>query len=179
MAPVLCEIFLASIDRNLERDLDEGKVLKVFRYVDDFLIFVKASPVLNNLDATNEILAEFRRLGKGLAFTHEVPHSDCLQFLDINLTLLPDPVCWLYRPRVWKGLMPYGSAHSKTVKRAIACSCLQGALTKSCHHRVQESFVAQVSRLQTAGFPMVVLTAVAVVVVTEGDGQGHPHDGRP
>lgn len=90
-----------------------------------------------------------------------MPSDNCLQFLDLNLTFLPDHVCWIYKPRVRKGLLPYESAHSKTVKRAVAMACLQGALVNSCHHRVRESFVAQVSRLLTAGFPLMVLIAVA------------------
>lgn len=164
VAPVLCDMFLARIDQSLEHDL-EGKVLKVFRYVDDFLIILKASlltlPVSKYIVTANEILEVFQRVGKGLSFTNEMPSDNCLQFLDLNLTFLPDHVCWIYKPRVRKGLLPYESAHSKTVKRAVAMACLQGALVNSCHHRVRESFVAQVSRLLTAGFPLMVLIAVA------------------
>lgn len=40
-------------------------------------------------------------------------------------------------------------------------SCLKSSLSKSCHHTVQDSFTSQVARLQEAGFPDVLLKAVA------------------
>lgn len=38
VAPVLCNIFLAAVDRALHKELDDKLVLKAFRYVDDFLV---------------------------------------------------------------------------------------------------------------------------------------------
>lgn len=38
VAPVLCDIFLAKCDRAISEKLDDGRVCKEFRYVDDFLV---------------------------------------------------------------------------------------------------------------------------------------------
>ncbi|CAN7996634.1 unnamed protein product [Ixodes hexagonus] len=70
-------------------------------------------------------------------------------------------IWWYYNPRVQKGLLPYDSAHSKTVKRAIASLCLGSALRKSCPHSMHSSFNDEVARLKSAGFPCTVITAVA------------------
>lgn len=39
VAPVLCHIFLAKFDRLLKQSLNDDRVVKIFRYVDDFLVF--------------------------------------------------------------------------------------------------------------------------------------------
>ncbi|CAN7937266.1 unnamed protein product [Ixodes hexagonus] len=70
-------------------------------------------------------------------------------------------ICWCYNPRVQKGLLPYDSAHSKTVKRAIASLYLGSALRKSRPHSMHSSFNDQAARLKSAGFPCTVITAVA------------------
>lgn len=120
------------------------------------------SPVVSNhIVIVNENLDVFPLVMKDLSLTHEMPSDDCLQCLDIKLTLLSDHVCWFYMPWIGKGLLPYKSGHSKAVKRAVPMACLQGALMKSCHHYVHESFVAQLSGLMTTGFPLMVLMAVA------------------
>lgn len=49
------------------------------------------------------------------------------------------------------------------MKRAIAHSALQKALCKSCHHKVDDAFLEQVSRLRVAGY-----TPDVVSSVTEG-----------
>ena len=70
-------------------------------------------------------------------------------------------ICWAYWPRSCKELMPYYAAQSKVVKRSSAFMCLEGALAKSCPHRMQQSFDNQVSRLYSAGYPRSVVTAAA------------------
>ncbi|KAH7940105.1 hypothetical protein HPB52_021854 [Rhipicephalus sanguineus] len=45
-----------------------------------------------------------------------------------------------------KGLLPFDSAHSKTIKRAIALMCLESALEKSCPHQMMPSFENQLVR---------------------------------
>ncbi|CAN7980385.1 unnamed protein product [Ixodes pacificus] len=83
-------------------------------------------------------------------------------------------VCWAYGPRSKKGLLPYDSAHSKLVKRAIAWSCLRTSLLKSCHHRCGLSFVTQVERLASAGFPSAVVVGVAESLVRMFRGHSSP-----
>lgn len=48
VAPVLCNIFLSAIDRDLACVFDDAKVQKVFRYVDDFLVILKPIPFCND-----------------------------------------------------------------------------------------------------------------------------------
>lgn len=40
IAPILSDLYLAKLDRKINEHLDESKVLKVFRYVDDYLVVV-------------------------------------------------------------------------------------------------------------------------------------------
>lgn len=90
VAPILCDIFLADIDSALDLAYNGGKVFKVFRYVDDFLI------VLNKEDgftATGSILDVFIQAGQGLSFTHELLGTEGLQFLDLRLKFSVGHVC--------------------------------------------------------------------------------------
>lgn len=152
---------MASVGRDLSNSINPDKVFKGFRYVDDFLVLLKKRDDASYPNTVTEILGIFNRDGKGLTFTHELPLYSSLQFLDINLNFLDDHVCWEYSPRTAKALLPYDSSHSKTVKRAIASSCLHSALYKSCEHAVDKSFGHQMTRLEAAGFPRSMLTAVA------------------
>lgn len=76
--------------------------------------------------------------------------------------------------------MPFESAHSKTVKRAIVMLCLKEALQKSCVHLVKDSLNNQIGRLQKAGFPVSVVAAVAEKLLqslkprTPQEGGGQP-----
>ncbi|KAH7939563.1 hypothetical protein HPB52_013796 [Rhipicephalus sanguineus] len=62
-------------------------------------------------------------------------------------------------PRSRKPLLPFNSAHSKTVKRAIASLVLECALQKSCEHAASTSFGQQVERLRSSRYPEIVLVA--------------------
>ncbi|XP_065288624.1 uncharacterized protein [Dermacentor albipictus] len=161
VAPILCDIFLAKVDRFLDRSFLGGFVLKVFRYVDDFLVLLKKQTAFTYLSTVGEVLNAFDKHALGLNFTHELPDANALQFLDLRLTFDENHVCWGYFPRAKKDLLPYDSAHSKTVKRAIASHCLESSLQKSCPHLMQTSFENQASRLVAAGFPHSVLIAVS------------------
>lgn len=72
---------------------------------------------------------------------------------------------WMYSLRAREHLLPYASAYSKTVKRALALMWLEPSLMKSCHHSANENFIEQVNRLQVAGYPSVVSTAVCEVLL--------------
>nr|XP_054933026.1 uncharacterized protein LOC126542008 [Dermacentor andersoni] len=161
VAPVLCNIFLAGIDRALSKVFDGGNVLKVYRYVDDFLILLTERSPLTYSHTVQGILTDFKQQGKGLDFTFELAKDNSLQFLDLNITLTDEGSCWMYRPRARKEVLPYESTHSKTVKRAIATMCLESALKKSCCHKAQASFDDQILKLRKAGFPCLALSAVS------------------
>ena len=96
----------------------------------------------------------------GLKFTQENPVEGTLQFLDVRLSLQPSHVCWQYAPRSKKRLLPYESHHSKVVKRGIALSCLRAALTKSCPHKMMDSFSSQAHRLEQGGYPSALFVGV-------------------
>lgn len=94
----------------------------------------------------------FKECSSALRFKVENPTDGALQFLDLRLRIETRHVSWSYEPRSWKGVLPFDSAHSKLVNRAIAVSCMRAALTKSCHHRCESSLQVQFVRLISAGF---------------------------
>lgn len=78
-----------------------GTVIRIFRYVDDFLVFGRHL-VLEYVSRGFDV---FTQNGSGLTFTHEVPQQNGLLFLDLKLTFEPDHVCWNYSPRSEKPLL--------------------------------------------------------------------------
>lgn len=81
VAPILSSIFLGKVDRALQHDLD-GIARHVFRYVDDYLVFVERR---NFTCSMIDVLKLFKQRGWGLTFTSEVPRNDVLQFLDLSI----------------------------------------------------------------------------------------------
>lgn len=139
--------------------LHQTTAVKVFRFVDDFLIFYRSNHS-DTQQCADRIVEVFRSCMSKLQLTTEFPTGNRLRFLDLEM-FLSDHVCWQYAPRSKKSLLPYSSAHSKLVKRAIAKSCLGAALTRSCHHTMCTSFDSQVRRLRMAGYPDNLLCSIA------------------
>lgn len=82
MAPIISDIVLGYIDRQLEGHL--AKLCSgVFRYVDNFAVFCNTDIHSEGVD---EIIMLFRQHGMGLAFSYEVAKNNKLQFLDLSLT---------------------------------------------------------------------------------------------
>ena len=100
-----------------------------------------------------DILNIFKDSGHGLKFTYELPEKGELQFLDIRLRFHEEHLCWRYKPRSVKGILPFTSGHSKIVKSGIIYAALRAALLKTCTHALKESFLSQVERLKLAGYP--------------------------
>ncbi|CAN7998710.1 unnamed protein product, partial [Ixodes hexagonus] len=146
--------------------LDTSKVIRVFRYVDDYLI-VLASDERNFTSMVADVLDNFKVCMSPLEITHELPDERSLRFLDLRLLIFPYHVCWSYEPRGNKPLLPFNSAHSKLVKRSIVRLCLKSSLIKSCSHSIPTSFDGQVSRLKRAGYPISLLTSVAEKLINE------------
>ena len=161
VAPVLSNIFLGKIGSALEQKL-KNTTRKIFRYVDDFLVFIDSSNFQNTLD---EVLAVFSELGLGLRFTYETPKESQIQFLDILVELKEEHVCWSYHPRTAKRLLDYRSAHSKLIKKGIVFSCLNSALTKSCIHKMSTSFNSQIQRIRDSGFPDSVISSACDKII--------------
>lgn len=166
LAPVLSDLLMARFDRSLMDNLDQTLTLKVFRYVDDYLIIF-------NLDKRHPrklselIFDVFKTQLQPLNLTNELPVDCKIRFLDMHFSFTPNHVCWSYEPRSKKALLPYSSAHSKLVKQGIANSCLKSALTRSCKHVVESSFLRQVDRLIDAGFPNAFIMSVAERLVRD------------
>lgn len=166
VAPVLCDIFLAKCDRDIANTIAGAHVTRIFRYVDDYLVLLRERPVDNEIQTLCHIRSSFLEQAEGLKFTYESPENDTLQFLDIRLTFMDDHTCWVYSPRSKKRLLPYDSAHSKLIKRAIVTNCFTTALKKSCHHSAMKSFENQVQRLLCSGFPSSILFEIAEKLLT-------------
>ncbi|XP_077508066.1 uncharacterized protein LOC144119270 [Amblyomma americanum] len=81
VAPVLADIFLSRVDREIEKALD-GVVVRIFRYVDDYLVFTRTGSFTRSLV---DVLKTFKECGRGLEFTTEVPSNKEQQFLDLAL----------------------------------------------------------------------------------------------
>ena len=105
MAPVLSNIFLAKMDRDIKHK-SAGLVLKICRYVDDFLV-LSFQPDAQR--AVVDTLKVFKESSTGLKFTIEVPTDGKLQFLDLLLSIQAGHICWSYHPRAKKGLLHYSS----------------------------------------------------------------------
>ncbi|XP_064456860.1 uncharacterized protein LOC135367486 [Ornithodoros turicata] len=164
VAPVLSNLLLARYDRRLERALRDMGVRRVFRFVDDYLIIFDTENVAVD-ERTEHITRIFQRTLSPFTLTRELPVEHRLRFLDLELAIEPDHLCWIYAPRSKKGLLPFSSAHSKLVKRSIALSAMENAVKRSCPNQVQRSLLSQVLRLKTAGFPVQLIRGLAEVLL--------------
>lgn len=164
LAPVLSDIFLAHHDRVLSERLNDFNGSKVFRFVDDYLVFLPHD-VSHFPSVVNSLLTVFSTVLDPLKLTHEVPVDNVIQFLDIRLTLSEQHVCWKYQPRANKPLLPFNSSHSKLVKRGIVNLCFVNAIRRSCHHAMPSGLKEQSERLVAAGFPGTLLVSVAEKVL--------------
>lgn len=87
----------------------------------------------------------FKKCANELMFTVERAVNNRIRHLDLGISSGVASVCWEFELRAMKGLLPYYSAHSNLVKRAITTRCLGTVLNKSCHHCMEASFTAQVT----------------------------------
>ncbi|CAN8005973.1 unnamed protein product, partial [Ixodes pacificus] len=172
IAPALSDLLLAFYDRLLEISLRDSSVIKIFRYVDDFLVLYRPSDDTGS-KGLGDIFNTFKSTLRPFTLTNELPEEQQLRFLDLTL-LFGDHVCWKYSPRSKKSFLPFSSAHSKLVKRGIAVAAIKNALHRSCHHQVSSSFTTQVNRLRKAGFPDHIICSVAERLLQESRSQAEP-----
>lgn len=151
VAPLVSDIFLAHVDRVLERDL-EGLAIKIFMYVDDYLV------LCGNYDPTRkmvDILKAFKRHAFRLTFMSKALNERTIQFLDLLLKFEQNHVCWLYSPRSKKPLLNSSSARSRIAKYGIVVNCLRSAILfcfQSCFHLIESSFGEQLVGPKNAGY---------------------------
>ncbi|XP_075740507.1 uncharacterized protein LOC142786762 [Rhipicephalus microplus] len=88
LAPILSDILLAKYDRSLINCLQLTSAVKVFRFVDDFLILYRS----NHSEAqqrADQIVDVFRTCLGSLQLTTEFPIANKLRFLDIEVFFCP------------------------------------------------------------------------------------------
>ncbi|XP_042145540.1 uncharacterized protein LOC121835424 [Ixodes scapularis] len=160
LAPVLSEIFLTYVDREIEARLEElSLVFHVFRYVDDYLVIHPISV------SSDSVVQAFTSSSSGLNFTREDSSGDGLQYLNLRLHLLPTGICWAFQQRSRKPILPFCSSHSKLVKHGIIRSLLSSSRTKSCSHFASFSIAKQQERLLRAGYPQGLLSTILVQLI--------------
>ncbi|CAN8019789.1 unnamed protein product, partial [Ixodes persulcatus] len=100
------------------------------------------------------ILKAFTSSPAGLTtFKREDPAGGDLQFLDLHISLRTERICWEFKQRSEKPVLPFTSAHSKTVKLGLVRSLLTAAHARSCPHLATHSVSLQLDRLRKAGYP--------------------------
>lgn len=128
-----------------------GKAKQIFRYVDNYLVFIAKAEFSRTLD---DVLRSFTEEGLGLRFTLATPKEyENNFFLDLLVDVKKEHVCSIHHPRTSKSLLNYRSAHSKHVKNGIVLSCFRSALTKACIQKMKVSFSAQITTLRDWNFP--------------------------
>lgn len=177
LAPFLSDLFLARAGRTISSLLEGSGVIRVFRFVDDFLVLIDKKFMDTDQVVTNT-LTIFRHVLSPLIVTHELSVDSTIRFLDLRLFVTTDHTCWQYEPRANKPLLPFSSSHSKLVKRSIANMCLLNAFKKSCPHRAADSFLKQVDRLEQAGYPQHTLVSVAEKILKKSR-NCHTSEGSP
>ncbi|XP_077486822.1 uncharacterized protein LOC144098177 [Amblyomma americanum] len=177
VAPLLSDLLLAKADRRLKEALLNTNAVRVFRFVDDFLVVYKTS----DQDPGKDVEALFKVFSENLGefeLTKELPDEGQLQYLDLRLFPSEDHLCWCCAPRSKKNLLPYSSSHTKLVKRAIALGVLKNALKRSCYHRQQASTESQLKRLREAGFPDALISGIGSKLLKDLRQSGPPKKPR-
>ncbi|KAH9379261.1 hypothetical protein HPB48_002850 [Haemaphysalis longicornis] len=113
LAPIFSDIYLSAFDKSVKTKLADAHHITVLRYVDDYLVVVNQVAGTSLNDVVIGVIETFVSSSKSLKFTWELPSNNCLRFLDLILTFQNTHVCWQYKPRANKQLIPFDSAHSK------------------------------------------------------------------
>jgi hypothetical protein len=150
--PKIADLFTARINKEITKDflslILEGN-LQIFKYVDDYLVIFH-----KNIDLQT-IKDSFNRHKLSLDFTIEcLDENSHIQFLDILIIIKPKGVCWRNQQRKAKGILPFHSNHSRSVKVGIVKSLMRSAVLNSCCHECQGSMNIQRVRLSKAGYKL-------------------------
>lgn len=79
VALVLRDIFLASMDKRVLEGINQMRVLRIFRYVDDFLGFVDDHSGIYLNDVT-KVVKLFDAMSDELNFTRSLPGTSAFSF---------------------------------------------------------------------------------------------------
>lgn len=126
----------------------EGRVLRIFRYVDDYLVLGNYTEIET---FSAQVVDIFTLRGGGLNFTYEMPKDKSLQFMDVQFTFEEHHLCWQYSPRMEKPLLEYTSGHSRIVKNGIVMGCLKSVLDKTCKQEWKKRLVRRSNVLKRQG----------------------------
>jgi hypothetical protein len=141
-----------SVKTELEGICDRYEIL---RYVDDYLVVVQ-----DGVQA-QRFIDIFRANQYGFKFEVERAAEGKIQFLELELSGIGTSLCYGFRQRSAKALLPYSSGHSKLIKRGLVSNLIEQVSRKSCEHRVHEALRFQLTRLSSAGFPHDLIQDVA------------------
>jgi hypothetical protein len=151
IAPRIADLYTARINRKIWQELLTEGVLErvwIMKFVDDYLVLFKKAI---SLDLIKSI---FMMHKGGLDFTVEESNGKGeIQFLDLLVITKVTGVCWRNQQRKMKGILPFHSNHSKSIKVGVTKGVLRSAVLKSCCHQGQLSLNTQIKRLCLAGYP--------------------------
>ncbi|XP_042150172.1 uncharacterized protein LOC121838157 [Ixodes scapularis] len=155
LAPVLSEIYLSFVDRTIDEELRSiVPGCQVVRYVDDYLVIHPTGTPVHSISPC------FLSAAGSLNFKREDPTEEGLQYLDIRLNTTETGICWAFRQRSEKPVLPFSSSHSRSVKTGVVTSLITSARSRSCSHHSTSSVKTQFNRLLKAGYPMDLLSSV-------------------
>ncbi|CAN8003234.1 unnamed protein product [Ixodes hexagonus] len=163
VAPALSEIYLRSLDlkvHEMVKNCNPDSVL-IRRYVDDILVCVLDSAMAGSIENT------VYREAPELQFSIERPGNNVLQYLDLQLRLVPG-LCWSYGKVKPKPILPFDSCHSKHIKAGLVRNMINNAVQRSCCHSIWTSIQGLLSRLSDAKYPQEFLTKQLSYIVASG-----------
>lgn len=148
VAPVLSNIFLSFVDRDVKKLKDVASL--VCTSVDDYLVMIRSEGFTQNAGCVLKVLQE---CGYGLKFTMESPQENKLQFLDLQLKFERNHLLAVYAQD--------SEAVTKLWFRAFQTNPKWGGLhvfarhTNSLvsSHSGRKLFLEEINRLKVADYP--------------------------
>ncbi|KAH9382479.1 hypothetical protein HPB48_000142 [Haemaphysalis longicornis] len=93
IAPVVSDLFFAKCDRQIACRLEGSPIVKICRYVDDYLVVFNEVVPGDRDSIVAHVLGVFTDCAGGLKFRYELPEMCVLQFLDVRPLLGGDQPC--------------------------------------------------------------------------------------
>lgn len=94
--------------------VQEAFIVRILRYVHDFLIVYRPRGHHLELEFANKKAVMYTGFSEGMIFTFWLPTENFIEYLGAILEFRNNYVCWGYGPGKKKGLLLFASAHSKT-----------------------------------------------------------------
>lgn len=143
IVPILSDLFLAKCDKDMQVKMPDSDVIRVLRYVNDYVVLFCKMDDMELTTLTKQFLDLLEKNANGLSFSVEMPEKNRIRCLDLTLSLNGESICWCFEPRAGKTVLLFNTAHTKLVKRGIVTSCLGTALQNSCTHNMETILVCR------------------------------------